>query len=135
MSQNAVELLQAASKIVGGDKALANRLGVGPELLADFMAGLRELPDRLLLRAVDIILAERELTGSRGTRRTNSCVSGKRDNPTEPPHSLLGPPPSGGFFVDGACSSHFMGDRTAAGVHEDENKSKSADLTSYRSLE
>lgn len=60
MSATSVRLLQAAAEIVGGDKGLADRLGISETLLAIFMADRRELPDPLLLRAVDIILTERE---------------------------------------------------------------------------
>jgi hypothetical protein len=38
---------------------LSQRLGVSHSLLMKFMADLVELPDPLLLRAVDIILADR----------------------------------------------------------------------------
>ena len=55
-----VKLLRAASEILGGDRALARHLGIGEVLLSRFMADLRELPDPLLLRAVDIILADRQ---------------------------------------------------------------------------
>jgi hypothetical protein len=60
VSATTVQLLRAASEIVGGNKALAERLGVGETLLALFLGDMRELPDRLLLRAVDIILADRQ---------------------------------------------------------------------------
>jgi hypothetical protein len=60
MSATTVELLKAAAEAVGGSKALAGRLGVGETLLARFMADRCELPDSLLLRAVDIILADRQ---------------------------------------------------------------------------
>jgi hypothetical protein len=60
VSASTVKLLRAASEIAGGDKALAERLGIGETLLAKFMDDSVELPDRLLLRAVDIILADRE---------------------------------------------------------------------------
>jgi hypothetical protein len=60
MSTTTVKLLQAASEIAGGPKALAERLGIGETLLSTFMADRRELPDRLLLRAVDVILEDRE---------------------------------------------------------------------------
>lgn len=59
MSTTTVKLLQAASEVVGGSKALAERLGVSETLLAKFMANTVELPDPLLLRAVDIILEDR----------------------------------------------------------------------------
>jgi hypothetical protein len=52
-------MLKAAAEIAGGDKALAARLGIRETLLAKFMADSHELPDPLLLRAVDIILADR----------------------------------------------------------------------------
>jgi hypothetical protein len=60
MSATTVRLLKAASEIVGGDKALADRLGIGEAHLARFMADSRELPDPLVLRTVDIILADRQ---------------------------------------------------------------------------
>ena len=59
MSTTTVVLLRAASEIVGGEDALAERLGVGKTLFSKFARGLVELPDALLLRAVDIILADR----------------------------------------------------------------------------
>jgi DNA-binding transcriptional regulator YdaS (Cro superfamily) len=62
VSATTVKLLQAASEIVGGEAALANRLGISERLLSRFMADRRELPDHLLLRAVDIVFAELPLT-------------------------------------------------------------------------
>lgn len=59
MSVTSAKLLQAAAEIVGGNRALAERLGVSHSLLVKFMADTVELPDPLLLRAVDIILADR----------------------------------------------------------------------------
>lgn len=60
MSATTVRLLQAASEILGGDKALAERLGIGETLLSKLLADSPELPDPLLLRAVDIIIADRQ---------------------------------------------------------------------------
>lgn len=72
MSVTTVRLLKAASEIVGGDKALAERLGIDEAALSQFMADEPELPDRLLLRTVDIILADRQsqppLAGQPATR-------------------------------------------------------------------
>ena len=62
MSATTVKLLQAASEIVGGDQALASRLGISERLLFRFMADRRELPDHLLLRAVDIVFADLPIT-------------------------------------------------------------------------
>ena len=59
MSATTVKLLRAASEIVGGDKALADWLGVSETLLARYLADERVLPDPLLLRAVDVILEDR----------------------------------------------------------------------------
>jgi hypothetical protein len=74
MSATTVRLLKAASEIVGGDSRLANHLGIDETLLAKFIADHRELPDALLLRTVDIILAERQsglpLAGRPGMRLT-----------------------------------------------------------------
>lgn len=55
-----MKLLQAAAEIVGGNAALAERLGIGEKILSTFMKDVRPLPDTLLLRAVDIILADRQ---------------------------------------------------------------------------
>jgi hypothetical protein len=60
MSVTTVALLRAASEIAGGEKALAECLGVSETMLAKFMADSFELPDLLLLRAVDLILANRQ---------------------------------------------------------------------------
>ena len=60
MSATTVQLLQAACEIAGGEDALAERLGIGPTLLARFISGRRTLPDGLLLKAVDVILADRQ---------------------------------------------------------------------------
>ena len=60
MSATTVQLLQVASEILGSDAALAKHLGIGETLLARFMEDTRELPDGLLLRAVDIILGDRQ---------------------------------------------------------------------------
>lgn len=59
MSATTVQLLQAASEIVGGNRALALELSISESLLRRFLSDGRELPDTLLLRAVDIILADR----------------------------------------------------------------------------
>jgi len=61
MSATTMQLLHAAGDIVGGREALARELGIGELLLAKYMSDSRELPDALLLRAVDIILADRQM--------------------------------------------------------------------------
>ncbi len=55
-----MKLLRAAAEVVGGNGPLAERLGISEKLLAMFIADQRELPDPLLLRAVDVILADRQ---------------------------------------------------------------------------
>ena len=60
MSASTVKLLQAAAEIAGGSRALADRLGITETLLSKFLADSPELPDTLLLPAVDIILEDRE---------------------------------------------------------------------------
>lgn len=60
MSATSVKLLQAAAEVVGSTRALAWRLGISEALLSRFMADRRELPDVLLLRAVDIVLADEQ---------------------------------------------------------------------------
>jgi hypothetical protein len=59
MSATTVELLRAASEIVGGDRELADRFGIAESLLDRFLADSMELPVPMLLRAVDIILDAR----------------------------------------------------------------------------
>lgn len=77
VSATTVKLLQAASEIVGGNKALAMHLLIGEALLARFMEDSRPSPDALLLRAVDIILADRvSRTGLAPTRARDGAVSG-----------------------------------------------------------
>jgi hypothetical protein len=51
------KLLQAAAEFVGGEEQLALRLDIAPLLLRKLMAGLHDVPDPLLFRAVDIVLA------------------------------------------------------------------------------
>ena len=58
LSATTVQLLKVASEIVGGHERLAERLGIGAATLAKFMADNPPLPDPLLLRAVDIVLAD-----------------------------------------------------------------------------
>jgi len=60
MSASTVKLLHAAAEIAGGNRALADRLGITETLLSKFLADSPELPDTLLLPAVDIILEDRE---------------------------------------------------------------------------
>lgn len=55
-----MKLLRAAAEIAGGNQALARRLGISEALLSKFLNDCRELPDALLLGAVDIILADRQ---------------------------------------------------------------------------
>jgi hypothetical protein len=85
MSATSVKLLQAAAEIVGGTKPLAWRLGVSEGLLSRFMADRRELPDMLFLRAVDIVLADRESPATvnkgptsiaEGAEELQNCVRG-----------------------------------------------------------
>ena len=60
MSATTVELLRAASEIAGGKEALARRLRIGEALLSRYMDNRNEVPDALLLAAVDIILEDRQ---------------------------------------------------------------------------
>ena len=59
MSVTSVKLLQAAAEVVGGEELLAERLGIRPQFLSAYLQDRRQLPDWLLLRAVDIILSDR----------------------------------------------------------------------------
>ena len=60
MSATKLQILQAAREIAGGTQALAERLGISEALLRKCLSNGYELPDHLLLRTVDIILADRE---------------------------------------------------------------------------
>jgi hypothetical protein len=60
VSTTTVRLLQVASEIAGSKTALAERLGISETLLLKFLNDHIELPDPLLLRAVDIILEDRQ---------------------------------------------------------------------------
>ena len=55
-----LRLLEAASKIAGGDHALAKYLGIHEPLLLKLLENPAAFPDALLLRAIDLILADRE---------------------------------------------------------------------------
>jgi hypothetical protein len=52
--------LRAAADIVGGLPHLAAHLATDETLLARYMVGYQRLPDRLLLKVIDIVLAEGE---------------------------------------------------------------------------
>jgi len=78
VSATTVKLLQAACEIVGGDEALASRLGISERLLSRFMADRRELPDHLLLQAVDIVVADRE---SRLALTSQLALQSSRESP------------------------------------------------------
>jgi hypothetical protein len=60
MSGTSVKLLHVALEIAGGRQRLARYLGIDDSLLGVYLADRRSLPDRLLLRAVDLILADRQ---------------------------------------------------------------------------
>jgi hypothetical protein len=74
VSATTAQLLKAAAEIVGGNKALARRLGIMDSLLQKYMAGTRALPDALLLQAVDIILAD--CSSRPGPVRTEGAADG-----------------------------------------------------------
>jgi hypothetical protein len=67
MSATSVRLLQAAAEIAGGNQALAKRLGLTEFLLSAYMADRHPLPDPLLLRAVDVILEDRQFGRAQAT--------------------------------------------------------------------
>ena len=58
MSATSAKVLEVAAEILGGNAALAARLGIEEWLLCSYLSDRRELPDALLLRAVDIVLAD-----------------------------------------------------------------------------
>ena len=79
MSTNAARLLRAAAEVLGGNKALGERVGVSETLLVKFMDG--ELPDALLLRAVDIIIEERQLRLAADLQRPENRSHGSDGTP------------------------------------------------------
>lgn len=60
MSATKVRVLHVASDMAGGSGPLAERLGISEGMLRKYVAGVFPLPDSLFLRAVDLILMERE---------------------------------------------------------------------------
>ena len=76
MSEATVRLLQAAAEILGDERRLAERLEIDESLLKAFMEDRRGLPDALLLKTVDIVLAAADGASdgpSRGTPKTDAC--------------------------------------------------------------
>jgi hypothetical protein len=59
VSGTTIQMLQAASELLGGPKALAEHLEISETMLGLYMKDRTPLPDALLLRTVDIILAHR----------------------------------------------------------------------------
>ena len=59
MSAAGAKLLQAATDVLGSEAALAECLGIEAWLLRSYLRDTRELPDALLLRVVDVLLADR----------------------------------------------------------------------------
>ena len=68
MNQATVRLLQAAVDIVGGEGTLAQELNIGDVLMRAYLEERRPLPDFLLLRLVDIVLAHTGATQQLGGR-------------------------------------------------------------------
>ena len=60
MTSTKLQILQAACDICGGSAALAARLGVSDALVRKCLTQGFELPDHFFLRAVDVILEDRE---------------------------------------------------------------------------
>lgn len=85
MSATAAKLLHVASEIAGGTKALADRLGISETLLSRLMDGCRELPDMLMLRAVDIIIEERQSRVAAGMQRPENRSYGSDGTPRGEP--------------------------------------------------
>jgi hypothetical protein len=79
MSATTVKLLQAALEIAGGAEALAKALRMEVALLTIYMADRRPLPDALLLRAVDLILADRQANLSAAPQVTTHVMRNGAD--------------------------------------------------------
>jgi hypothetical protein len=60
MRHSTMKLLLVACEIAGGPRALADRLEISERVLKRLLEEGGELPDSLLLRALDIILADRQ---------------------------------------------------------------------------
>jgi hypothetical protein len=84
VSTTAARLLRAAAEVLSGNKALAERLGIGEALLAKFMANGCELPDPLLLRAVDVIIDERRSRLAEALQRPENHGLGSDRTPRGP---------------------------------------------------
>lgn len=56
----AKRLLRAASDLLGGDDRLAGRLNISLSLLRMYTTGREALPPHILLRAVDLLIEDRE---------------------------------------------------------------------------
>lgn len=77
---SAVRLLRAASEIVGGDKALAERLGIAESRLSRLMSGRDELSDPVLLGVVDIVMANHD---SQANWPREAAVRGAQDSASD----------------------------------------------------
>lgn len=77
---SAVRLLRAASELVGGDKALAERLGIAESGLSRVMSGQDELSDPVLLGVVDIVVASHD---SQVTWPREAAVPGVHDSTSD----------------------------------------------------
>jgi len=51
-----VQAMQLAARLLGGPAKLRDRLGVRSSDIADWLAGVREPPPEVLLRAIEVIL-------------------------------------------------------------------------------
>jgi hypothetical protein len=85
--EKGVDLLRAASRVLGGPRALAGRLGIGGSLLARLLTGRRRVPDALVLKAIDILEEQRRPSGSeinfQPRKKKNSSVRGAPRAPIE----------------------------------------------------
>lgn len=82
--RNAGKILEAACEIAGGRAELANRLGIGEALLRAYMNDGRALPDSLMLKVVDIILADRQAKMLSG-QPANSSATPREPNGKKQP--------------------------------------------------
>jgi len=60
MRNTKARLLQAACDAAGGPQAFAARLEVSEAMLRKYLSGAFQMPDPLLLRAMDLLIEERE---------------------------------------------------------------------------
>lgn len=71
--------MRKAAELVGGQKKLAERLGVGVAEIEKWMAGKTATPREIFLRVVDLIIDE--ITPAEGSSDSDGAPSGRSSAP------------------------------------------------------